>query len=164
MRFRVQSLASLSGLRIWRGRELWYRSHTWLGSEVAVAVVQASNNSSDSTWEPLCAIGAALKRQKEEKKKGERERKGEAAAEDEEINYASATKLLISLAILFIPILSHSHVLLMFQGIVFVCIGSWFEKLPEVLPAPSIFSDAPEFLPLTQENRGNNNRHPESHK
>ena len=75
MRFWVQSLASLSGLKIWCGRELWYRSHTWLGSEVAVAVVQTSNNSSDSTWEPLCAAGAALKRQKEEKKKkGEREK------------------------------------------------------------------------------------------
>ena len=35
----VQSLASLSGLRIWYCRELWCRSPTQLGSNVAVAVV-----------------------------------------------------------------------------------------------------------------------------
>ena len=35
----VQSLASLSGLRIWRCRELWCRSQTWLRSHIAVAVV-----------------------------------------------------------------------------------------------------------------------------
>ena len=35
----VQSLASLSGLRIWCCRELWCRSQTWLRSSVAVAVV-----------------------------------------------------------------------------------------------------------------------------
>ena len=39
MRFRVQSLASLSGLKIWRCRELWCRSRTWLRSRIAVAVV-----------------------------------------------------------------------------------------------------------------------------
>ena len=32
------SLALLSGLRIWRCRELWCRSQMWLGSGVAVAV------------------------------------------------------------------------------------------------------------------------------
>ena len=31
MRMRVQSLASLSGLRIWHCRELWGRSQTKLG-------------------------------------------------------------------------------------------------------------------------------------
>ena len=36
---RVQSLASLSGLRIWLYRELWCRSQTWLRYSVAVAVV-----------------------------------------------------------------------------------------------------------------------------
>ena len=35
----VQSLASLSGLKVWRCRGLWCRSQTWLGSGVAVAVV-----------------------------------------------------------------------------------------------------------------------------
>ena len=39
MRFRVWSLASLSGLRIWRCYELWCRSQTRLGSCIAVAVV-----------------------------------------------------------------------------------------------------------------------------
>ena len=49
MRKRVRSLASLSGLRIRRCRELWCRLQTRLGSHVAVAVVQASGCSSDST-------------------------------------------------------------------------------------------------------------------
>ena len=46
----VQSLASLSGLGIWRCHELWHRSKTRLGSGVAVAVVSASGYSSD--WTP----------------------------------------------------------------------------------------------------------------
>ena len=33
------SLASLSGLRIWHCRELWYKLQTRLGSRVVVAVV-----------------------------------------------------------------------------------------------------------------------------
>ena len=45
MRFQVGSLASLSGLRIQRCHELWWRSKTWLGSGMAVA----GSNSSDST-------------------------------------------------------------------------------------------------------------------
>ena len=39
MRLQVQSLALLSGLRIWFCRELWGRSQTKLGSGFAVAVV-----------------------------------------------------------------------------------------------------------------------------
>ena len=39
MRLQAGPLALLSGLRIQCCRELWYRSQTWLGSEVAVAVV-----------------------------------------------------------------------------------------------------------------------------
>ena len=39
MRFRVRSLASLGGLRIWRCRELRCRSQPQLGSGVAVALV-----------------------------------------------------------------------------------------------------------------------------
>ena len=38
MRLRVQSLALLGGLRIWRCHELWYRSQTRLESGVAVAL------------------------------------------------------------------------------------------------------------------------------
>ena len=37
MRSRVQSLASLSGLRIQRCQELWCRLQTWLGSGVAMS-------------------------------------------------------------------------------------------------------------------------------
>ena len=49
MRLWVLSLALLTGLRIWHCRELWSRLQTWLGSCVAVAVVQAGGYSSDST-------------------------------------------------------------------------------------------------------------------
>ena len=49
VRLRVPSLASLSGLRILRGRALWCRSQTRLGSRVALAVVQAGSCSSDAT-------------------------------------------------------------------------------------------------------------------
>ena len=43
----IQSLASLSGLRIWHCRELWCRSKMRLGSRVAV--VQAGSCSWDLT-------------------------------------------------------------------------------------------------------------------
>ena len=49
MRMRVRSLALLSGPEIWRCRELWCRSQVWLGSCVAVAVVEAGGYSSDLT-------------------------------------------------------------------------------------------------------------------
>ena len=49
MRMWVQSLASISGLRILCRCELWHRLQTQLGSGVAVAVMQASTWSSDST-------------------------------------------------------------------------------------------------------------------
>ena len=39
MRLQVQSLATLSGLRIWHYRELQCSSQIWIGSCVAVAVV-----------------------------------------------------------------------------------------------------------------------------
>ena len=63
MRSWVQSLASLSGLRIWRCFELWYRSQTWLGSQVAVAVCRpvATALIRPLAWEPPHAMGAALK-------------------------------------------------------------------------------------------------------
>ena len=38
MRTQVQSLASLSGLRIWRCHELWCRSQTEPGSGITMAV------------------------------------------------------------------------------------------------------------------------------
>ena len=49
MRLQVWSLASLTRWRIWHCSELWCRMQMWLGSFVAVAMVQASNCSSNST-------------------------------------------------------------------------------------------------------------------
>ena len=49
MRTRVRSLASLRGLRIQHCPELWCRSKIWLGSCVAVAVVQAGSYSFNLT-------------------------------------------------------------------------------------------------------------------
>ena len=49
MKLRVQSLASLRGLRSQRCRELWCRSQMRLRSGVAVAVAEAGSCSSDST-------------------------------------------------------------------------------------------------------------------
>ena len=49
LRTRVQSLASISGLRIWHCHKLWHRSWMRLGSGIAVAVVSAGSCSSDST-------------------------------------------------------------------------------------------------------------------
>ena len=46
----VQSLALLSGLRIWHCSELWCRSQTQLGSHIAVAVVW--DGSCSSKWTP----------------------------------------------------------------------------------------------------------------
>ena len=47
IRFRVWSLASLTGLRIRHCHELWCRSQTRLGSGIAVALAQAGSNSSN---------------------------------------------------------------------------------------------------------------------
>ena len=49
MRMLIESLASLSGLRMWRCHELWCSSQTQLGSGVAVAVVWAGSCISDLT-------------------------------------------------------------------------------------------------------------------
>ena len=49
MRLRVRSLATLSGLRIRRGREPWCRLQTRLGSPTAVALAQAGGYGSNST-------------------------------------------------------------------------------------------------------------------
>ena len=45
----VQSLASLSGLRIWHYHKLWYRWQKWLGSHVAVAVAVVGSCGSNLT-------------------------------------------------------------------------------------------------------------------
>ena len=46
-RLQVQSLASLSGLRIWCCYDLWCRLQMWLRTGATVAVVQAGSCSSD---------------------------------------------------------------------------------------------------------------------
>ena len=70
MRFRVQSLASLSGLRIRRCHELWCRLQTWLRSGVAVNVVEAGGYSSDLT--PSLEISICRRNSPEKKKKSVR--------------------------------------------------------------------------------------------
>ena len=64
MRWRVQSLASLNGLRIQRCHELWCRSQVRLGSGVAVAVVLLAvvAPTRPLAWEPPYAVGVTLKR------------------------------------------------------------------------------------------------------
>ena len=59
MRRQVQSLASLSGLRIGYYRELWCRLPTRLRSGIAVTVAEASGCISDS-WEPPYVSGTAF--------------------------------------------------------------------------------------------------------
>ena len=67
----VGSLATLSGIRIWCCRETWCRSQMGLGYHVAVAVGRPVTAAliQPLDWEPLYAVGAALKRQKKKKKK-----------------------------------------------------------------------------------------------
>ena len=64
-------LALLGGLRIQCCRELWHRSQTWLGSGISVAVAKARGADPIQllAWEPPCAVGVAVKRQKKNKNK-----------------------------------------------------------------------------------------------
>ena len=70
MRMQVQSLASLSRLRIWRCLELQCRSQMWLGSSVAVAMVEVGSCSSDSTpslGTSVCSEGSPKKTKRKKK-------------------------------------------------------------------------------------------------
>jgi len=69
MRLRVGSLASLRGLRIQHCRELWCRLKTQLRSGVAVAVVEAGSNSSNSTPSLRTSIGHGYSPEKDKKTK-----------------------------------------------------------------------------------------------
>ena len=70
MKLRVQSLASLSGLRIQHCHELWWcRSQMQLRSRVAVAVVQVGSYSSDSTPSLGTSIYHGCNPRKDQKKK-----------------------------------------------------------------------------------------------
>ena len=64
MRLQVQSLALISGLRIWHCHELWCRSQTQLSSSMAAAVAPLG----PLAWEPPYATDAAVKRKKAQKK------------------------------------------------------------------------------------------------
>ena len=72
MKLWVQSLASLSGLRIWHCHELWCGSQMWLSDPAllwlwcrlaAVALIRPL------AWEPPYATGVALKSKTKQNKK-----------------------------------------------------------------------------------------------
>ena len=69
VRLWVRSLASLSGLRICRCRELRYRSQVWLRSHVACGsgVGQQLQLIRPLAWEPLYAMSVALRKDKRKK-------------------------------------------------------------------------------------------------
>ena len=71
----VWFLAPFSRLGIWCCYELWYRSQTWLGSHVAVAVAVADRYSSDSTPSLGTSICHTYSPKKKQKKKGDRDKK-----------------------------------------------------------------------------------------
>ena len=69
IRTRGQSLASLSGLRIWRCGELWHRSQMWLRSTLLWRRLAAIDLIQPLAWEPPYASLAALKKIKIKKNK-----------------------------------------------------------------------------------------------
>ena len=72
MRTRVQSLASLSRLRIWRCHELWCSLQMRLGSDVAVAVTYTGSCSSNlipSLGTSICHVCGPKKKGKKNFKK-----------------------------------------------------------------------------------------------
>ena len=69
MRMRVRLLASLSGLRILHCRKLWHKSQIRLGSDVAMAVVQADSRRYNLTPNLGASICHGCSPKKEKKKK-----------------------------------------------------------------------------------------------
>ena len=71
MRWRVRSLALLSGLGTRRCRELWCRLQMQLGSHIAVALARpaAIAPTGPLAWEPPHATGAAQEKAKRQKQK-----------------------------------------------------------------------------------------------
>ena len=67
----VQSLASLSGSRIWHCRELWCRSQTGLDPELLWLWhrLETPGPIRPLAWEPSYAMGAALEKTKKTKTK-----------------------------------------------------------------------------------------------
>ena len=75
MQFRVPSLASLSGLKVWHCLELRCRSQTWLGSDIAAAVAVVLAGSCSSNWTPslgtsICHGYGLKKLKKKERERG----------------------------------------------------------------------------------------------
>ena len=69
MRTQVQSLASISGLRIQCYRELWYRLQMWLGSCIDVAVVYSDVTPSlETSICPRCSPKKTKQKQKQTNK------------------------------------------------------------------------------------------------
>ena len=75
MRLWVRSLALLSGLRIWRCRELWYGLKMRLGSGYAVALVQAHSYCSDLTLSLGISTCHECSPQKDRQKTGKKKKK-----------------------------------------------------------------------------------------
>ena len=77
VRFQVQSLALLSGLRIRRCCELWCRSQTRLGSDAVWLwhSPAATARIRPLAWEPPFATDVALKRPKKKKKEKKRKQR-----------------------------------------------------------------------------------------
>ena len=69
MKMQVQSLAQLSGLRIWHCCELQHRSQIWLRSHVAVEAAQAGSCRSNSTPSGGTSICPRCSPKKKRKKK-----------------------------------------------------------------------------------------------
>ena len=74
MSTQVQSLTSLSGLRIWHCHELWCRSQMWLGSGIAVDVGRPAATALTAliwplAWEPAYISGVALPPKNKERKR-----------------------------------------------------------------------------------------------
>ena len=70
IRLWVQPLASLSGLRMQCCRQLWCRSQTWLGSDIAVAVAgsRTSNQTPRLGTSIWCRCGPKKQKKKRKKK------------------------------------------------------------------------------------------------
>ena len=99
MRTRVQSLASLSGLRIWCCRERGVGYKCGLDPQLLGCRPAAAAPIQPLAWEPLYVVGAALKRQKEgreRKRKKEREREGGREEGNEHLNIPEQAEMEMS--------------------------------------------------------------------
>ena len=77
MRMQVWSLASISGVRIWRCRELWCWSQMWLGSHVLWPWCRQAATAwiRPLAWESPYAVGRDIKWSQKRKEKKRKEKK-----------------------------------------------------------------------------------------